>query len=102
MMKTEAIQKLIHEERALLVDFYADWCQPCIAMNPILQEVELELGKEAKIIKVNVNQNELLANELNIQSVPTFVFFNKGKIKWTLEGMHSSFYLIKMIRQYAG
>lgn len=98
-MKKESIQKLINEEVAVLIDFYTDWCQPCKAMNPILEEVEMELKGQAKIIKVNVEENEAFANQLNIKRVPTFVFFNKGKLIWTLEGMHSSFHLIKMIRE---
>ena len=97
-MKKELIQKLINEKQAVLIDFYTDWCLPCKAMNPILEEVTEELGEQTKIIKVNVEKNKALAKKLNIQRVPSFVFFYNGKLIWTLEGMHSSFHIIKMIR----
>lgn len=58
----------------LLVDFYADWCGPCKAMMPILEEL-----KETPILKVNVDEYSDLASSYGIMSIPTLILFKNGK-----------------------
>lgn len=73
-------QKEIIEYQGLaLVDFWAQWCGPCRMMSPIIEELFMEFDGRAKIAKVNVDQNYQLAQEYDVMSLPTFVFFKDGR-----------------------
>lgn len=56
-----------------IIDFYADWCGPCIAMKPIFEEVEKEFDGKINFKKVNVDENPAEAQKFGIMSIPTFV-----------------------------
>ncbi|MCB2221260.1 MAG: thioredoxin [Bacteroidetes bacterium] len=63
----------------ILVDFWAEWCAPCKAQDPILEELAKELNGRALIGKVNVDDNRTLANKYGITSIPTMILFKNGK-----------------------
>ena len=68
------------ESGVAVVDFYADWCGPCKMLAPVLDELAGELSGKAKIIKVNVDQNQDLAAEYKVQGVPTIVITKNGDV----------------------
>ncbi len=73
-----------------LVDFYADWCGPCKMLAPILEEVEKDLAeKGVGILKVNVDEEPALANEMGIQFIPYVALFVDGKKKDAFSGYKS-------------
>ena len=80
-------QKLIQSPTPVLVDFYADWCQPCKVMNPIIQEVAKEVKGKARVIKVNIDKSQAASMEFNVNAVPTFIIFKNGKAIWRHAGM---------------
>ena len=61
----------------VLVDFYADWCGPCKMLGSVLEE----LANDYKIVKVNVDENENLAREYGVMSIPYLMYFKDGEIK---------------------
>lgn len=71
--------KVISENKLVLVDFYADWCGPCKMLAPIIHEIKEELSEIVYVIKVNVDEEEELANKFNIYSIPTLVLIKDGK-----------------------
>ena len=71
----------------VLVDFHAPWCGPCRSLTPILDRVEQELGDSIKIGKVNVDQNQELAREHQISSIPVLLFVKGGKVVDRLSGL---------------
>ena len=63
----------------VFIDFFAEWCMPCLMMAPILDELNEKLKKKVKFGKVNVGDNEALAKKFNVSSIPNFVLFKDGK-----------------------
>jgi len=67
------------DQSLILVDFWAEWCAPCKAQDPILEELAKELNGKALIGKVNVDDNRTLANKYGITSIPTLILFKNGE-----------------------
>tara|TARA_Y100000589_G_scaffold95796_1_gene90435 strand:- start:1387 stop:1683 length:297 start_codon:yes stop_codon:yes gene_type:complete len=80
-------QDIIKGEKPTLVDFYADWCAPCKAMNPILKSVKSKMGDQIKILKINIDKNQAVANKFNVRGIPTFILFQGNEIKWIKSGL---------------
>lgn len=81
----------------VLVDFYADWCGPCKAMNPVIQEVATEVRGRARVIKVNIDESQAAAQYFNVSAVPTFMIFKNGEALWRHSGMIDKASLVKTI-----
>ncbi len=95
-------QELIQSDKAVLVDFFAEWCGPCKAMAPILKEVKQKLGEKITILKIDIDKNRPAAGHFQIQGVPTLILFRKGEIKWRQSGVVDARSLESAINQYAG
>ena len=63
----------------VFIDFFAEWCMPCLMMAPVLDELNEKLKKKVKFGKINVGDNETLARKFNVSSIPNFVLFKDGK-----------------------
>lgn len=92
--------ELINADQPVLVDFFADWCQPCKMMTPILKEVAASMGEKAIILKVNIDKNPAAASHFSVQAVPTLVLFKKGKIEWRQSGVVPAGELINILTRY--
>lgn len=75
----ENIQELISSGKPLVVDFWATWCGPCMAMAPVVEEVAKEYEGRAIVGKYNCDENSDFATECGIRSLPTLLFFKDGK-----------------------
>jgi thioredoxin 1 len=73
----------------VVVDFYAPWCGPCKRLSPMLDELAGPLTNKVKFVKINVDEANALAQRLDIQGVPTLVFFKRGKVVDSLVGLPS-------------
>ena len=75
------INKVIEESkhRAVVVDFWATWCNPCNQLTPLLESAVLNLQGKIKLIKIDIDKNQSLSQQLRIQSVPTILAFYEGK-----------------------
>lgn len=91
-------QKVLQSEVPVLVDFYADWCPPCRALAPVLEELAGEISG-AKIVKVNVDENPQLADRYRVDSIPNLLVFQNGQIKGRERGLVSKDTLKQLLQE---
>ena len=96
-LTTENFETEVNEARVpVLVDFWATWCGPCKMMTPVVDKIAEEMGTNAKVCKVNVDEQRDLASKFNIMSIPTFVLLKEGKEVGRTVGAMSKGELAKM------
>ncbi len=93
----ETFNDVISEDRLVLVDFFATWCQPCKMMHPVLEQLKDTVGDKVRIIKVDVDKHGQTAAQYGIQAVPTLMLFRKGQTLWRQSGMMSKADLLAVI-----
>src|SRR5688572_1940346 len=94
---SQTFHDIIHSSTPVLVDFHAEWCGPCKAMNPLIKELAHQLQGKLRIIKVDIDQAENAARKYGVSAVPTFLLFKNGQIKWRHSGMIDKASLVKTI-----
>jgi len=97
---TNFVNTIETRDKPVLVDFWADWCGPCRMMSGRLQEIDRELQDKAIIAKVNVDEEGLLSESYNIQSIPTMMVFHNGQIVEEFIGLTSKEQLKKSLEKY--
>ncbi len=91
--------EVVKSSTPVLVDFWAEWCPPCKAIAPKLEEIGQELGSKIKIVKMDVDSNQNTAAQFGIRSIPTLLFFKNGKMVDQILGNHPKDNLIEFINK---
>jgi thioredoxin len=73
--------EVVKSDVPVLVDFYADWCGPCKMIEPIINQLSKEYDGKVKFVKIDTDANQELAVQFGIMSIPTVMFFTKGKVE---------------------
>ena len=92
--------EVIESDVPVLVDFWAEWCGPCKAIAPILDELAGEVGGKIKIAKVDVDQNQQIAGQFSIRSIPTLLIFKGGVVEEQMVGALNKAALTEKITPY--
>jgi thioredoxin 1 len=87
----------IESEKCVLVDFYADWCEPCKWLEDILVQLKPRVKNYVSISKINIEKAEGVAEKFNVRSVPVLILFKNGNPVWRINGFLTEDELEKLI-----
>ncbi|MEO5572037.1 MAG: thioredoxin domain-containing protein [Bacteroidia bacterium] len=87
------------QKEILLVEFYADWCEPCKLLDGILEEVQMKMGEKIFIQKIDVDVSQEISEFYHVMSVPVLILFKNGKQVWRMNGFLMANELIKTIEK---
>lgn len=85
LTSTNFDEEVLKNKETIIVDFYADWCGPCRAMGPVLEEVADE--KKVRLGKINIDEEDRLAERFNVMSIPTIIVYKNGEPAKTYVGV---------------
>lgn len=92
--------ELIDVEIPVLLEFYTGWNDQSAEMHLVLRDVAAALGDKAKVIKIDVDKNEELADALRVKTLPTLIIYKDGEMKWRQSGDLDATTLINVIQEY--
>jgi len=92
--------EVIKSTTPVLVDFWAPWCGPCRAMGPVLDQLSQEYAGRVKVVKVNIDENQDLANEYNVMSIPLLLLFDGGEPRVEMLGARPRDMVAKQLDQH--
>jgi thioredoxin 1 len=91
--------ELINTEVPVLIDFYTDWNEPSVSMHPVIRDVAAALGDKAKVIKIDVDKNQELADALRIKGLPTLMIYKEGQMIWRQSGELDANTIISLVQE---
>jgi len=93
-------REVLHADVPVLVDLFADWCQPCKQLTPILEQMDSELAGKLKIVRVDVERSPLLARSFRVQSIPMMVLIAQGRPVDQIIGLADKKTILEMVQPF--
>ena len=94
-------REVAQSDKLVIVDFWAEWCGPCKMIAPLLEEIAGEMPDKVKIVKVNVDHEQQLAQQYGIYNIPTLLFFKGGTVREQVVGTAAKKVLVEKINAHA-
>lgn len=91
--------ELINAQVPVLIDFYTEWNESAVLMHPVIRDVAAALGDKAKVIKIDVDKNQELADALRIKGLPTLMIYKDGQMVWRQSGEFDANTIITLIKE---
>lgn len=91
--------KLINGEKPVLIDFHALWCGPCKTLAPIIKEVAQEMAGKVRVIKIDIDKNQELAQRYQVRGVPTLALFKDGEVVWQESGLRTKHQIVSIVEE---
>ncbi|TDE47022.1 thioredoxin [Flavobacterium rhamnosiphilum] len=91
--------ELINTQVPVLIDFYTEWNEPSVSMHPVIRDVAAALGDKAKVIKIDVDKNQELADALRIKGLPTLMIYKQGQMIWRQSGELDANTIISIVQE---
>ena len=95
---TQFRKEVLESDQVVLIDFWAPWCGPCRAMSPVVDQLAGDLAGVAKVVKVNVDESPVTAQQFGIRAIPSFVVMKEGRIVESMAGTQSSVRLTNAVQ----
>lgn len=86
--ETDFQDEVLHSQVPVLVDFTADWCQPCRMIAPIVHQLAEEWNGKVKVVKLDADRNPNIMMQYGVMGIPTLILFKNGEIKERVTGFH--------------
>jgi len=91
--------ELINAKVPVLIDFYTEWNEASVSMHPVIRDVAAALGDKAKVIKIDVDKNQELADALRIKGLPTLMIYKEGQMIWRQSGELDANTIIGLVQE---
>jgi thioredoxin 1 len=91
--------ELISAPIPVLIDFYTEWNEQSVSMHPVIRDVAAALGDKAKVIKIDVDKNQELADALRIKGLPTLMIYKDGQMIWRQSGELDANTIIALVQE---
>lgn len=96
---TDFETEVLKSDKPVLVDFWAEWCPPCKALSPLIDELAGEMGEQLKIVKVNIDESPNTPTTYGVRGIPTLMVFKGGQLSATKVGGMTKVDLDKWVKE---
>jgi thioredoxin 1 len=97
-MSKQEFDQILNTDKMVLFDFYAEWCGPCKKMKPYLEEISKEMADKVQVVRIDVDANKELSNELKIDGLPTLLLYKNKSLAWKNEHYISKEDIVKHLK----
>ena len=100
MPKKNLKDQIAQSTEPILVDFFAEWCDPCKTMDPVIEHSIGEMEGKIRLLKINVDKYPQLSQQFGIRSIPHYILFKRGKILWRKGGLMTKKDLVQTLKGF--